>query len=99
MKKGFAILVVLLLLSGCAPAPALQDGTAETKAGSVVDLAMNDGFPYVGIEFEDGSADCFYGLTKNAIPDGIAVGDKVELTYGLDERTNRWFVIELREME
>lgn len=97
MKKGFTVLMTFLMLCGCAPAA--QDGTVETKAGSVVDRAMSDGFSYVGIEFEDGSADCFYDLAKNTIPDSIAVGDKVELTYGLDQRTNRWFVIELREME
>ena len=91
------MLVVILLLYGCAPTA--QDGTVETKVGSVVDRAMSDGLSYVGIEFEDGSVDCFYDLTKNAIPDDITVGDKVELTYGLDERTNRWFVIELRKMD
>jgi len=97
MKKIFAAFITLFLLCGCVPTA--ESGSAETKAGIVVDRAMSGGLPYIGVEFEDGSRNCFYDLKQNAIPDDIAIGDRVELTYGLDERTNSWFVIGLRELE
>ena len=100
MKRGVAALFIFLLLCGCGPAvPDVKDGSVETKTGVVVDRARNDDLPYVGVEFEDGSGDCFYGLEEGAIPDGIAVGDPVALTYGFDQRTNRWFVMELCKIE
>lgn len=99
MKKPFAAFIMLLLLCGCTPTPVAASGSIETKKGTVVDRAMDNNIPYVGILFEDGSGDCFYELKEDAIPDHIAVGDRVELTYGLDERTHYWFIIELQAIE
>lgn len=99
MKKAFAVFILLFLLCGCTPAPAVADGSIETKVGTVVDRAMNNGVSYIGVLFEDGSSNCFDELKENTIPDNVSIGDRIELTYGFDERTNSWFIIELHTTE
>ena len=52
---------------------------AVVYEGVVTDRAMSECGAYIGLEFADGSGDCFYEVYGAPFPDGIAVGDRMRI--------------------
>lgn len=109
MKRFIAFsLLLVILLSACTPEIQLDASTTVTRTGTVTDRAMatpNGGnkiwdiaYPYVGIAFEDGTGVCLWNKMDTKIPEEISIGDTVTITYGLQEGTDHYILIEIKEM-
>ena len=101
-------LLLVMLLSACAPAIQLDTATTVTRTGTVTDRAMatpNGGnkiwdaaYPYVGIAFEDGTGICLWNKTDTEIPEEITIGDTVEVTYSRQSGTDLWILTNIKEV-
>ncbi len=107
MKRLIAmILLVVFLLGGCAQNITVDESTIVTRTGTVTDRAMafpegsgkiwDEASPYLGIEFEDGTVICIWN--KHDVKNDAKIGDIVEVTYGLQENTDHWILIEIKEV-
>jgi len=80
MKKHLLLLPVLLLIIGLLffweP-----ERPREVIRGTVVDRAMDDGLPYIGIQPDVGDGLCIYCRSGKILPDPLSVGDRVEVRY------------------
>lgn len=73
--------------------PAIVEGSTVTKEGILTDRAMSDGKPYLSVEFADGASVCCWILHKDVvIPEEIAVGDPVRITYGVEADRGRYVI-------
>ncbi|MBR5261406.1 MAG: zf-HC2 domain-containing protein, partial [Oscillospiraceae bacterium] len=78
-------------------APACAEPSAEAQAvyyGTLVDRAMskvdeNDltGRAYIGVEFDDGTGEIFWLAHGYELPEGIALGDRVEIESDIEQIT------------
>lgn len=75
--------------------PDIEDGSKVTSMAIVTDRAMSDNMPYLGIQLPDGSGLCLWDPWENAIPDGIAIGDQVEVTYGKQDGFDRYVILKV----
>ena len=101
-------LLLMILLSACAPAIQLDTSTTVTRTGTVTDRAMatpNGGhkiwdtaYPYVGIAYEDGTVVCLWNKMDIKIPEEISIGDTVEVTYRLQSGTDLWILTNIKEV-
>ena len=101
-------LLLLILLSACAPEVQLDASTTVTRTGTVTDQAMacpdgggkiwDESYPYLGIEFEDGTGLCIWNKNQVYISEQIVIGSVVEVTYGLQQNSNHWILIEIKEI-
>ena len=99
MKRIFASLLALLLLCGCTSHRDVVADSIVTGTGIVVDRAMSDGYPYIGIEFADGTELCIWSLAEIEIPDHIDVGDSVEIRYGIQKNTGKYIIVDICEIK
>lgn len=109
MKRLTAIFLLLVtLLCGCAPEIQLDPSTNFIRTGTVTDRAMatpngshkiwEEAYPYVSVEFEDGTGICLWNKMNIDIPETIGIGDTVEVIYGLERDTNLWIVTNIKEV-
>ena len=104
-----AVLLALLLFQGCTPKIAIDASTTVTRTGTGTDRAMatpsggnkiwDESYPYIGIEFEDGTGICLWMKLNTKIPEGIEIGDTVEVTYSLQAGTDLWILTNIKEVE
>ena len=79
MKKLLPLLLVLVLFLPVTVFP-VPDGESRLFRGTVVDRAMDDGLAYIGPQCDDGSGICVYIKEDNLIPEGLTIGDRIEVT-------------------
>ena len=105
--KRFTVIALLLafLLCGCSQEIVIDHTTIVTQTGTVTDHAMasegrgkiwDNSYPYIGIELEDGTGICVWN--KKDVANTVEIGDTVEVTYGLQEGTDHWILIEIKEV-
>ena len=107
MLISLILLLSVFLLMGCRQEIQITDSSIVTRTGTVTDLAMgtpllpdnlqDESCPYVGIRFEDGTGICIWNKC-GVDSSGIKNGDTVEITYGLQESTGHWILIEIKEL-
>ena len=107
MERLIAFLILCaLLLCGCAQEIQIDEASIVTRTGTVTDRAMasegngkiwDKSYPYLGIEFADGTAICVWN--KNDIDHDVEIGDTVEVTYGLQRNTDHWILIDIKDTE
>ena len=110
MKRLIAvILLVVLLLCGCSHEVKIDEASIVTRTGTVTDRAMAkpsgrtefwyESYPYVSIEFEDGSGLCVWNMNEIDVSSKIGIGSVVEVTYGLQANSDFWILIDIKEVE
>lgn len=80
MKK-LLFLFPLLLLGALLLLPAGPETPTETVRGTVVDRAMEDGLPYIGIQPDTGEGLCIYCRSGSIFPEQLSLGSRVEVQY------------------
>ena len=109
MKRvAAAILLLVILLCGCTPEIRLEPTTNLIRTGTVMDCAMaspsgshkiwDKSYPYLSIEFEDGTAVCLWNKLNIDIPEQIGIGDTVEVIYALESGTDHWILTNIKEV-
>lgn len=97
MLAGFVIGTGLWLWSY---EPGLRSDSITVKTGVVTDRAMSGGIPYITVEFPDGTEICCWEIYKdNPIPEGLAIGQNVMLTYAVEEDQGRIVFLEAKQPE
>ena len=105
MKKFFATLLIVVLLSGCT-SRSLVEGSEAIYYGTVTDKAMSStpydkyGRPYINILTDIGETMCFWSTTKdNRIPTEIHVGDYVEIESAIEDESGYLIVVSITKLE
>ena len=110
MKRLIAVFfLIVMLLWGCVPQIRLDASTSVTRTGTVTDRAMatpsgsnklwDQSYPYVSIQFEDGTGLCLWNKLNMNIPEEIGIGDTVEVTYRQQSDTDLWILTNIKEVE
>ncbi len=107
MKQLIALFVLTaLLLCGCAQEIKIDESTIVTRTGTVTDHAMasegngkiwDASYPYLSVEFEDGTSICIWNKTD--VDYDVEIGDTVEVTYGLQQNKEHWILINIKDTE
>ena len=107
MKQLIALFVfTALLLCGCAQEIKIDESTIVTRTGTVTDHAMasegtgkiwDASYPYLSVEFEDGTGICIWNKTD--VDYDVEIGDTVEVTYGLQQNIEHWILINIKDTE
>ena len=105
---SFILLLSVFLLMGCAQEVQIDEASIVIGTGTVTDRAMafpngngklwEESFPYLTVKFENGTELCVWNKRDVNIPDDIQIGDTVEITYGLQENTDLWILIDIKEL-
>ena len=106
MKKrirtaGFllAVLALVAVFWVFADSPELLEESIVTREGMVLDRAMSGGLGYISVEFSDGSCICCWEIYRGReIPESIQPGQRVKITYALEESHNRYVVLEVKQI-
>lgn len=80
MKKYLLFFPVCLLIIGLLFFQKPERPT-ERILGNVVDLAMDDGLPYVGIQTDSGDGMCIYYRSADDFAELLSLGNRVEVLY------------------
>lgn len=102
MKRFITLCLVLLIIFAVGftvldSEPKIVDGTAVTVSATVTDRAMSDNLPYIGVRLEDGEELCLWDPQENVIPNDIAIGDIVEVTYGKQDGFDRYILLNVKK--
>lgn len=102
MKKSVILLLILLVCFGIWTVwfdtePNVVEGTETTATAVITDRAMSDSIPYLSVEFPDGSALCLWDPQGKVIPDGLNIGDPVEVTYGKQDGFDRYILLDVKK--
>ena len=99
MKKLFATLLMVVLLSGCT-SRSLVEGSEAIYYGTVTDRAMSStsydkyGRPYISILTDTGETMCFWSTKKDdRIPTEVHVGDYVRIESAIEDETGYLVVV------
>lgn len=100
MRKYIPLLLILLL-GLILPIVFEPERPTEQVRGTVVDLAMDDGLPYIGISCDDGSGLCVYIKDEDIRPEDLRIGDRVSVIYEMIplEHGQRLFAITVMTIE
>ena len=96
MRRWILLLLALLILFPqlCVfYQPGIPESSQITKSATVVDRAMSDGLPYLGLTLEDGTAFCLWDLEGDLISEDVKTGDSVTVTYAKQDGFDRYILI------
>lgn len=101
MKRIVVIFLILLMGFGIwsllfDSEPKIVAGTEATATAVVTDRAMSDNMPYLSVQFPGGSGLCLWDPQKDVIPEDVAIGDTIEVTYGKQDGIERYILISVK---
>ena len=104
MKKFFATLLMVVLLSGCT-SRSLVEGSEAIYYGTVTDRAMSStsydkyGRPYINILTDVGESMGFWSTKKdNHIPNEVHVGDYVKIESAIEDESGHLIVVSITKL-
>lgn len=103
-----SMLFIIIILCSCGPEFKLDASTTAVRTGTVTDRAMatpsgshkiwDKAYPYVSVEFEDGTGICLWNKMNIDIPESIGIGDTVEVIYSLEQSTELWILTSIKKV-